>query len=60
MTLEKAITILTEERQDHHSLATDVIGRAEALAIEALALVRFLRDTEGNLTIPLLKGETEN
>jgi len=41
MTLDEAITNLEKERDDHHSLSTDLTGQALVLGIEALEFFRI-------------------
>lgn len=58
MKLEEAIEILTNERKDHHSLSTDVIGQAEQLGIEALQFLVRWRGKAEIQPFPILPSET--
>lgn len=59
MTPAEAIRILTQERNDHHSYPTDIIGKAEQLGIEALAYYQRLK-LAGSIDLSyLLPGETK-
>ena len=60
MTIEEAIAVLTTEREDHHSLSTDIIGKAEKLGIEALKLWKAWRDAMPLGSPQLLPGETKD
>lgn len=56
---DKAIEILENERKEHHSFSTDIVGKAEALGIEAL---KFWKGYKIRTKAPpkcLLPGETE-
>lgn len=59
MTIDEAIKVLEEERSNHHSFSTDIIGQAEQLGIEALKRIQVGR-ARGVITQKyLLPGETE-
>lgn len=58
MTLNEAIKINEQERTDHHSLRTDVIGQAQQLGIEALKRVQDIRSEKVTMISILLPGET--
>ena len=57
MTMKEAIEIVTEERKEHHSFSTDVIGQAEQLLILAGERIRSKRKDHWVLITPLLPGE---
>jgi len=59
MTLTEAIEILTNERKDHHSFSTDIIGQAEQLLIEAGKRLSWIRTRGYQNLCDLLPGETE-
>ncbi|GAI72200.1 unnamed protein product [marine sediment metagenome] len=58
MTLDEAIKLLKKYRHDHHSYPTDIMGKAEQLGIEALALLIRARDNAEIQPYPLLPSET--
>lgn len=60
MKLEEAIEIMTEERKDHHSFSTDIIGQAEQLLIEAGKRILDTSLTYDGQRIDLLPGETKD
>lgn len=60
ITIDEAIKILEEERRDHHSLSTDIIGQAEGLGIEALKRFSVARKNNVDIHPTLLQGETES
>lgn len=59
MTIDEAIKILEQERRDHHSFPTDIIGQAEGLGIEGLKRLKSNRGTIYTVSDELLLGETE-
>ena len=60
MTLGEASEILTEERKDHHSFSTDIIGQAEQLGIDALnAILLWEKDFSVVPLIQLLQKTKE-
>ena len=58
MTPAEAINILTNEKKDHHSFPTDLIGQAEQLGIEALERLERGRKHGAVGVAILLPGET--
>lgn len=60
MNIEGAIKVLEEERSDHHSFPTDIIGQAEQLGIEALKRVTYQRRDHLSRYSELLPSETED
>ena len=60
MTLDEAITNLEKERDDHHSLSTDLTGQALVLGIEALAALKNQRLSLAAFVSGPLPGETDN
>lgn len=58
MTLNEAIKTLEQERKDHHSFPTDIIGKAEALGGEALKAFNFIRENDLTYASIMLPGET--
>ncbi|MBA7585073.1 hypothetical protein ES708_27043 [subsurface metagenome] len=59
ITSNEAIEILAKDRKDHHSFSTDIIGKAEALGIEALKHCQTCPYFEYQAKDELLPGETE-
>jgi len=59
ISIDEAIKVLEEERKNHHSFSTDLIGKAEALGIEALKGIKKLRKTLEPYVTALLPGEKE-
>ncbi len=59
MTLHDAIERLKEERQDHHSLSTDLTGQALVLALEAMAFLKMRRGAYKSSYNVKLPSETE-
>lgn len=58
MTLEEAKKLLEKYRREHHSYPTDIMGKAEQLGIEALALLIRAQDNAEIQPYPLLPSET--
>ncbi len=59
MTLDEAIEVQIQERKDHHSFYTDIVGQAEQLLIEA-GKWRVKQKADGYLDLDdLLPGETK-
>ena len=58
ITIDEAIEALGKERNDHHSYPTDIIGKAEALGIEALKGIKAWRLDDVGERLLLLPGET--
>lgn len=59
MNLPEAIKVLREERRNHHSFPTDIIGKAEQLGIEAMEREQVLRHEIPYDRAGLLPSETE-
>lgn len=60
MTIDEAIKILENERKNHHSYSTDIIGQAEGLGIEALKFYWTMKThPQVSLRFQLL-GETKD
>ncbi|MBA7592702.1 hypothetical protein ES708_34895 [subsurface metagenome] len=60
MNLDKAIEILENERKEHHSFSTDVIGQAQQLGIEALKRLKHYRVHMIGPNFKQLPGETKD
>ena len=59
MKIDEAIEMLTEDINHPTAAFLPKLREAEQLGIEALKLIKRLRDKSYNYRIPLLLGETE-
>ena len=59
ITIDEAIKVLEQYRQEHHSYPTDIVGKAEQLGVEALKRIKDYRKRSSTFATPLLPGETE-